>query len=584
MSETPDPFAARPYTPPSERNAEPAAESAPESASESTSGSTPESTPVEAAVDALAEATPEVEAEPATNVPVDAAAEEAAETAPEPPAFDGPTTHRFEPAEQPADDPDPVLSGEAEEAPAVPSAASLVEPVSAPASPEPVAAAPEPALDPVLTASSYASAAEPDTHPASVIPSSIVFPYESESARSASGHAHSSHGGSHTSGHSGGWPDTARTDTPKSGGAGRKVAGALAIAVLGAAAGVGGGAAYEEYLAPDRASVSTVDLPADTTKAPTGQVEKVAASVLPSVVQIMVSGGDAAGSGTGIIISNDGEILTNNHVVEVAAGNDGKIIVVFSDGTNTPAKIVGQDPVTDIAVIKANVKGLTPAKLGSTRSLQVGQTVVAVGSPFGLSSSVTAGIISALNRPVTEPADEDNKSSGTTFPGIQTDAAINPGNSGGPLVDLSGRVIGINSVIQSSGGGLFGGEAGSIGLGFAIPIDLAKSVASQLLAGKKVEHAQIGVTVSAAVADNKLTTIGAKVRDVKAGSAGAKAGLKAGDIITAVNNIPVARSEGLIAAIRAYQPGDKVTLTFLRDDKKQTTEVTLGSDGGKLSQ
>jgi putative serine protease PepD len=456
-----------------------------------------------------------------------------------------------------------------------------VEPVSEPASPEPV----EPPVSglsvaPVPTASTYAREAAPDTHPASVIPSSIVFP--NESGATSTGHAHSSHADSQSAS----WPDAPHTDGPKPRGAGRKVAGVLAIALLGAAAGVGGGAVYEEYLAPDRPSISTVDQPSDTSKAPAGQVEKVAASVLPSVVQIMVSGGDAAGSGTGIIISNDGEILTNNHVVEVADGDDGKIVVVFSDGTNTPAKIVGQDPVTDIAVIKAqDVKGLAPAALGSTRNLQVGQTVVAVGSPFGLSSSVTSGIISALNRPVTEPTDdEDEKSSGTTFPGIQTDAAINPGNSGGPLVDLKGRVIGINSVIQSSGGGLFGGEAGSIGLGFAIPIDLAKSVASQLLDGKKVEHAQIGVTVSAAVADNKLTTIGALIRDVKKGSAGAKAGLKSGDIITAVNNIPVARSEGLIAAIRAYEPGEKVTLTYLRDDKKRTTEVTLGSDGGKLSQ
>jgi len=202
--------------------------------------------------------------------------------------------------------------------------------------------------------------------------------------------------------------------------------------------------------------------------------------------------------------------------------------------------------------------------------------VLAIGNPFGVGQTVTMGIVSAKGRADLGIVDYEDF--------IQTDAAINPGNSGGPLVDLGGRVIGINSVIQSSGGGLFGGEAGSIGLGFAIPIDLAKSVASQLLDGKKVEHAQIGVTVSAAVADNKLTTIGALIRDVKKGSAGEKAGLQSGDIITSVNNIPVARSEGLIAAIRAYEPGEKVTLTYLRDDKKRTTEVTLGSDGGKLSQ
>jgi putative serine protease PepD len=551
MSDTPDPFAARPYTPPSERNAE----SAPDSDAQQPPGNgagdaieTPEAeSPVEAAP-VVEPAAPTAEAREAPAAPN-----------PEPPSDSAPdtaTTHRFEPVDQ---EPTEYAAPAEDDVPEMP-----VTP-----------AAPQSASPTWPTASTYAT--DPDPRPTSTIPESSVFPTAGGSA-AASGHTPSTYA---TSAHVP--PVRSEFDEP-SRGSGRKVAGVLAVALIGAAAGIGGAAAYDEYIKPDRSSISTVDLPADDDKAPTGQVEKVAASVLPSVVQIMVSGDDAAGSGTGIIISDDGEILTNNHVVDVAAGDDGKIVVVFSDGTNTSAKIVGQDPVTDVAVIKAaKISGLTPATLGSNRTLQVGQTVVAVGSPFGLSSTVTAGIISALNRPVTEPGDDDS-SSGTTFPGIQTDAAINPGNSGGPLVDLKGRVIGINSVIQSSGGGLFGGEAGSIGLGFAIPIDLAKSVASQLLDGKTVEHAQIGVTVSAAVADNKLTTIGALVREVKGGSAGAKAGLKAGDIITAVNNIPVARSEGLIAAIRAYEPGEKVTLTYLRDDKKRTTKVTLGSDGGKITQ
>jgi putative serine protease PepD len=554
MSDTQDPFAARPYTPPSERNAEPTPDTASDASSENDPAGAPEVTEVEVPVEPVSEAPvvePVVAPVVAPEVGPDAAealtaetpvlpAEETAEPASSyaPPALPVPnssTTHRFDASES-----------------------STTSEVS------------EPDVAAVPTASTYAS--EPDPRPASTIPASAVFPTETNSPP-APGYSPSAYVP----------PVESEFDKP-SRGFGRKVAGALAIALIGGAAGVGGAAVYDEYLAPKSTTISALDQDADTSKAPAGQVEKVAASVLPSVVQIMVQGDDSAGSGTGIIISDDGEILTNNHVVEVAAGDDGKIVVVFSDGTNTSAKIVGQDPVTDIAVIKAaKVKGLTPATLGSNRTLQVGQTVVAVGSPFGLSSSVTAGIISALNRPVTEPGDDDD-SSGTTFPGIQTDAAINPGNSGGPLVDLNGRVIGINSVIQSSGGGLFGGEAGSIGLGFAIPIDLAKSVAGQLLDGKKVEHAQIGVTVSAAVADNKLTTIGALVRDVNKGSAGDKAGLKSGDIITAVNNIPVARSEGLIAAIRAYEPGEKVTITYLRDDKKRTTEVTLGSDGGKTSQ
>jgi putative serine protease PepD len=544
MSDTPDPFAARPYTPPSERNAEPSPDPDVES--------TPETGADEGieAPDFETPAKPDVVPPPATAEP------------------DTSTTHRFEPVDpEPTESESAAESGPAESAPTEYAAPTDDDVPEIPVTP----AAPTPAATSWPTASTYATDPEPPRR-SSTIPESAVFPTASGPA-AATGYSPSAHVP----------PVQSEFDQP-SRGAGRKVAGVLAVALIGAAAGVGGAAVYDEYIKPDSSSVSTVDLPSDGDKAPTGQVEKVAASVLPSVVQIMVSGDDAAGSGTGIIISDDGEILTNNHVVDVAAGDDGKIVVVFSDGTNTSAKIVGQDPVTDVAVIRAaKVKDLTPATLGSNRTLQVGQTVVAVGSPFGLSSTVTAGIISALNRPVTEPGDDDS-TSGTTFPGIQTDAAINPGNSGGPLVDLKGRVIGINSVIQSSGGGLFGGEAGSIGLGFAIPIDLAKSVASQLLDGKKVEHAQIGVTVSAAVADNKLTTIGALVRDVKKGSAGEKAGLKSGDIITSVNNIPVARSEGLIAAIRAYEPGEKVTLTYLRDDKKRTTKVTLGSDGGKLSQ
>jgi putative serine protease PepD len=546
MSETPDPFAARPYTPPADRNAEPTSGSTPDEAAEASAEATPETPEIQPPAEPAAEVSADVTSE------ADGAAGPAAATGPEEAAV---AVHPAEPAEHPASDA---------------STTHRFEPVAVT-----TPSTPAPEVTPVPTASTYSFDPDPraaSTIPTSTIPVSSVFPDEGRTT-APSAYASSAYVP----------PTQSEFDRPKRGGGGRKVAGALAVALIGAAGGVGGAAAYDEYFSPDRPTISTVDQPSDTSKAPTGQVERVAASVSPSVVQIMVSGGDSAGSGTGIIISDDGEILTNNHVVDVATGDEGKIVVVFSDGTNTSAKIVGQDPVTDIAVIKAaKVKGLTPATLGSNRTLQVGQSVVAVGSPFGLSGSVTSGIISALNRPVTEPGDDDSKS-GTTFPGIQTDAAINPGNSGGPLVDLKGRVIGINSVIQSSGGGLFGGEAGSIGLGFAIPIDLAKNVASQLLDGKKVEHAQIGVTVSAAVADNKLTTIGALVRDVNKGSAGEKAGLKSGDIITAVNNIPVARSEGLIAAIRAYEPGETVTITFLRDDKKQTAKVTLGSDGGKLS-
>ena len=302
--------------------------------------------------------------------------------------------------------------------------------------------------------------------------------------------------------------------------------------------------------------------------------------MLPSVVQINVKGSSESGSGTGIIISSDGQILTNNHVVE-GAGEGGTITVSFNDGSITRAEILGLDPKTDLAVIKAkNKSGLTPATLGSSSELKVGQEVVAIGSPFGLESTVTSGIISALNRPVSS-SDGSGGNKSTVFPAVQTDAAINPGNSGGPLVDLEGRVIGINSAIRTNTTST--GDSGSIGLGFAIPIDLAKNVSKQLVKGEKVQHALIGVTVGTTVDEDGITSTGAEVKDVTKGGAGDKAGLEKGDIITALNGNPVASSDSLVAAIRGYQPGEKVKITYLRDGKKESTEITLGSDGGKTS-
>jgi len=363
---------------------------------------------------------------------------------------------------------------------------------------------------------------------------------------------------------------------------GRKLASALAIAALGGAAGFGGAAGYEAVNGDTTSTVSSLDTGKTTnTDLPVGAVERVAQRVLPSVVQINVKGSSDSGSGTGIIISSDGNIITNNHVVEVA-GTSGTITVAFNDGTNSKATIVGRDPVTDIAVIKADGKsGLTPATLGTSADLKVGQEVVAIGSPFGLESTVTSGIISALNRPVTSSsANSSSNTPGTTFPAVQTDAAINPGNSGGPLVNLDGNVIAINSAIRS---GATSGEAGSIGLGFAIPIDLAKSVSKQLLSGKKVEHARIGVKVGPAVSSDGITGIGAKISEVTAGGAGEKAGLKKDDIITAVNGHAVGSSEALVASVRGYQPGEKITITYQRAGKSTDVEVTLDSDGGSLT-
>ncbi|MFC6148244.1 MULTISPECIES: S1C family serine protease [Mumia] len=370
-------------------------------------------------------------------------------------------------------------------------------------------------------------------------------------------------------------PPPSKPRKTRSGGlAAAVVAGALVAGIVG---GIGGAAGYDALTddASTGSQVSSLDASnVSNSSIPETQIEKVAQSVLPSTVQLNVRGGQESGSGTGIVISSDGEILTNNHVVEAAA-DGGEITVSFNDGSIARAEIVGRDPVTDLAVVKAADKsGLTPAKLGSSADLRVGQQVVAIGSPFGLESTVTTGIVSALNRPVQagESAETSN-----VFPAIQTDAAINPGNSGGPLVDADGAVIGINSAIRTSGG-----ESGSIGLGFAIPIDLAKNVAAQLVDGKTVEHARIGVTVSDAVETDGMTTIGAEVKSVSDGSAAAKAGIETGDVIVRIDDQAIASSDALVATVRGYQPGDKVSLTYTRDGKQQTADVTLDSDGGSL--
>ncbi|MEJ7634922.1 trypsin-like peptidase domain-containing protein [Aeromicrobium sp.] len=361
----------------------------------------------------------------------------------------------------------------------------------------------------------------------------------------------------------------------------RVVASALALLILAAGAGFGGAYAYDQVQdddSSDGSTVSSLDTGKSTnTNVPAGAVEQVAKKVLPSVVQINVKGDEESGSGTGIIISSDGEILTNNHVT-AAAGDKGIITVAFNDGSNARAEVVGADPKTDLAVIKAEGKsGLTPAVLGTSSDLEVGQEVVAIGSPFGLESTVTQGIISALNRPVTSSDGSSDPTKSNTFPAIQTDAAINPGNSGGPLVDIEGNVIGINSAIRQGSGA---SEGGSIGLGFAIPVDLAKNVSKQLVKGETVEHAQIGVTVKPATSDDGITGVGALIDEVAGDGAGDEAGLKKGDIITAVNGDLVPSSEALVSAIRGFEPREKITVSYTRDGKKSDVEVTLDSDGG----
>jgi putative serine protease PepD len=301
-----------------------------------------------------------------------------------------------------------------------------------------------------------------------------------------------------------------------------------------------------------------------------GSVEQVAAAVLPSVVSIVETSASGGGEGTGVIIDSDGLVLTNNHVVAAAAGG-GSLRVTFNDGTSHPATIVGRDPVTDLAVIKVSgVSGLTAATLGSSKDLDPGEQVVAIGSPLGLQGTVTSGIVSALDRPVRTGDATSAETASTVIDAIQTDAAINPGNSGGPLVNLRGEVVGINSAIATLGS--TGSQSGSIGLGFSIPIDQARAIARELIDTGTATHAQLGVSVQDA------RDGGAAVAVVQAGSAAEQIGLREGDVITHVGARQVEDADSLIAAIRSYRPEDKVSITYTRDGSSQKVTATLGSD------
>ena len=424
----------------------------------------------------------------------------------------------------------------------------------------------------------------------------------------------------------------------------RKVLLVAGTAVVAVVAGVGGTLALDraESNAQTNRAAATLNaqtpqpLPAVPAKdsAPAGSVEQVSAKVLPSVVKLQVQTAQGSGEGSGIILSSDGLILTNNHVVAEAAGtseqlpsrgapdqqqprmprgmiprgmlppgmmpddqypgDDGsgaqspydgpsaapsgrnsqgpKATVTLADGRTVPFTVVGTDPEDDIAVVKAeNVSGLTPISIGSSKDLRVGQNVVAIGSPLGLQGTVTTGIISSLDRPVATGDEQGSQHS--VMNAIQTDAAINPGNSGGALVDMNGNLIGVNSAIASlGGGGSGGGQAGSIGLGFAIPVDQAKRIADQLVSNGSVQHASLGVKL----ADNAGGS-GAAVAAVANGSPAAAAGLPKGAVITKVDDHVIDGPDALVATIRSKAPGDNVALTF--DDPSgasHTIQVTLG--------
>ncbi|NYI43886.1 putative serine protease PepD [Nocardioides aromaticivorans] len=378
--------------------------------------------------------------------------------------------------------------------------------------------------------------------------------------------------------------------TPNSQRPGRSTFAALVLSgalLVGGGAGVGGAAIYDAVNGPDSSGGggSAPLQVADNGNQPaaSGSVEAVASKVLPSVVALEVSGSGSSGSGSGVVLDDDGMILTNDHVVTLGgqiSAQQAEVTASFSDGTKARATVVGTDPLTDTALVKVEgVKDLTPITIGKSGNLDVGEQVVAIGSPFGLDATVTSGIVSALDRPVEVARDQDGNV--TAYPAIQTDAAINPGNSGGPLVNMDGQLVGINASIRSTSSGA-GAESGSIGLGFAIPIDEVLPIIEQLRAGDTPTHARLGIQVSdvagrAGSSDTTLT--GARIEELEKGSAAAKAGLESGDVITAIDDHRIDDTEALIATVRSYRPGDTVKVTYLRNGKEDTTELELGSDG-----
>lgn len=379
---------------------------------------------------------------------------------------------------------------------------------------------------------------------------------------------------------------------PKRSRRGPIVAGAAVAAVVGS--GIGAATIGAVALAHDTTSATNApfaELPAQASgEAPAGSVEQVAAKVMPSVVKLQINMGGQGDTGSGIVLSADGLILTNNHVVAPAVGADqgaeaassdsadgGGITktVTFSNGQTAPFTVVGTDPAGDLAVVRAQgASGLTPIAIGSSKDVKVGEQVVAIGSPLGLQGTVTKGIVSALNRPVA--AGDGGGGDVSVIDAIQTDAAINPGNSGGALVNMNGELIGVNSAIASMGGGdggSGGGQSGSIGLGFAIPADQAKRIADELVSTGTASHGSLGVQLSSDAAKGGGAAIGA----VADGGPAAAAGVPTGAVITKVDDQVIDGPESLVAAVRSKAPGDTVSLSYLDESgTSQTTQVTLG--------
>jgi len=361
----------------------------------------------------------------------------------------------------------------------------------------------------------------------------------------------------------GGLPTVTPTPPPARGPRmGAFVAMGVAIALIVSLLSVTG--AYLVWGKDDSTSTVTVS-GGDAPPVVKGSVQDVAQSVLPAVVSIDNQAGSSESSGSGVVITTDGKIVTNNHVI---AGN-GKLTVSFSDGSVSNAVVVGTDPITDLAVIQTDKRDVKPLSFADSGKLSVGQEVVAVGAPLGLAGTVTSGIVSALNRPVATSGKDSDQA--TVINSVQTDAAINPGNSGGALVDMTGRLVGINSSIATLGSSrITGQQGGSIGLGFAIPSNQVQRISKELMDSGKATHAAAGITVDPRAS---VSRPGALVAEVSATGGFGRAGIPKGALVTKVDDLQISDGYGLIGAVRAYPPGATVTVTYL-DSVSSTSPVS----------
>jgi putative serine protease PepD len=358
---------------------------------------------------------------------------------------------------------------------------------------------------------------------------------------------------------------------------------AVLALVLGLIGGVAGSVVYNQtsdQSASDGGTGAGLDTTSVQTAAPIKggktSVAAVAQELLPSTVQISAEydGQEGGATGSGFVIDDAGHVITNNHVVEQAATDDGPIEIVDQDGNRYEATVVGRSPVYDLAVLYCDeAKEMKPAALGESQALRVGDPVVAIGSPLGLSSTVTAGIVSALQRPVTTG---DSTEESSYINAVQTDAAINPGNSGGPLVNMLGQVIGVNSAIATTGGTTAGDQAGNIGVGFAIPIEQVKVTADQILRTGEARYPVIGAKVQTGQRDGS----GAEIDEVLEDTPAEDAGLEEGDIVIALEGQKVTDGIALIVSIRSHQPGETLTFTVVRDGDEKDIDVTLDSEVG----